>query len=157
MRESFTAGLCAVLLAGASSAVFANSSPMKDLAGRWSGGGQITLSNGETEQLKCVATYQVSGSSVRQALRCASASYKIDSVANLSIQGSSVSGDWTENTYSTSGGITGRTTTSGFNLSISGPTFSAAMQVSTTACRQSIHISPSGLNVSRISLSLGKC
>jgi opacity protein-like surface antigen len=144
--------VASLFLAGAAVA-----NPTKDLAGRWTGGGQITLSGGGTEQLKCVATYQVSGSSVRQALRCASSSYKIDSVANLSISGSSVSGDWSENTYSASGGVSGRTTASGFNLSIRGPTFGAAMQVSTGACRQSIYITPSGLDVSRISLSLGKC
>ena len=32
---------------------------VKDLAGRWSGWGSVKLSNGATEQVKCVATYFV--------------------------------------------------------------------------------------------------
>lgn len=136
-----------------------NANPTKDLAGRWTGGGQITLSGGGSESVKCIATYQVSGggNTVRQALRCASASYKIDAVANLSINGSNVSGDWEERTYSTTGGIGGRVTPSGYNLNISGPTFSAAMQVSAQGCKQSIFITPRGFDISRISLNLGKC
>lgn len=139
--------------------VGATANPAKDLAGRWTGGGQITLSGGSSEAVKCVATYQVSGggNSVRQALRCASASYKIDSVANLSISGNKVSGDWEERTYSASGDIGGRVTPGGYNLHISGPAFSAAMQVSAAGCKQSIFITPQGFDISRISLSLGKC
>ena len=93
----------------------ATANPAKDLAGRWTGGGQIQLAGGGSEAVKCVATYQVSGggNTIRQALRCASASYKIDAVANLAIKGSSVSGDWEERTYSTTGGIGGRVTPGG--------------------------------------------
>ncbi|MFM9941609.1 MAG: hypothetical protein ACKVP7_19155 [Hyphomicrobiaceae bacterium] len=149
--------LATVAVAAASFGTLAN--PSKDLAGRWTGGGQITLSGGGSEAVKCIATYQVSngGNGIRQALRCASSSYKIDAVANLTISGSSVSGDWEERTYSTTGGIGGRVTPGGYNLNISGPTFSAAMQVSASGCKQSIFITPKGFDISRISLSLSKC
>ena len=140
-------------------ATAALANPTNDLAGRWSGGGQVTLANGQTETLKCVATYTVSGGGkeVRQGLRCASTSYKIDAVANLDISGNSVSGNWEERTYSATGNITGRMTAGGFTLSISGGLFSASMQVSVSGCKQSIFITPQGLEISRITISLGKC
>jgi hypothetical protein len=158
MRTSIARLLIAMPAAALlASAALAN--PAKELAGRWSGSGQITLKGGGTEAVRCVATYQVSGggSSVRQALRCASASYKIDAIANFSISGGTVSGEWQEQTYSTSGRISGRVTASGFNLTLSGPTFAASMQVSSSGCRQSIFITPSGLDVARISIGLGRC
>lgn len=148
----------AAAVAGAA-ALGAMANPSQELAGRWTGGGQITLSSGGSEALKCIATYQVSGggTTIRQALRCASTSYKIDAVANLTISGSSVSGDWEERTYSTTGSIGGRVTPGGYNLAISGPTFSASMQVSAAGCKQSIFITPKGFDISRISLNLSKC
>jgi hypothetical protein len=42
-------------------------------------------------------------------------------------------------------------------LSIKGPTFSAAMSVEHTTCKQSIEIEPTGVDVSRIKIGLGKC
>ena len=131
--------------------------PVTDLPGRWAGFGSIKMSSGETEQMRCVATYFVEGSGVKQNLRCASAGYKIDATANLTIANGQVSGDWEEKVWSQTGSISGRMVDNGFNLTINGPGFTAALAMTTTNCKQSLSITPRGYEVSSISMSLGKC
>ncbi|MFM9849962.1 MAG: hypothetical protein ACKVP3_22755 [Hyphomicrobiaceae bacterium] len=132
--------------------------PLGELPGRWSGSGSIRLTNGTTETVKCVATYFVTGgANVTQNLRCASPGYKIDTKARLAIRGGQVTGNWEERQYAQTGAVTGRMTSNGFNLQISGTQFTAALQLTSTACKQSISISPKGFDISRISIGLGKC
>ncbi|KUO62816.1 MAG: hypothetical protein APF80_03825 [Alphaproteobacteria bacterium BRH_c36] len=130
-----------------------------DLAGRWSGWGSVKLTNGATEQVKCVATYFIekAGSTLDQNLRCASASYKIDAKANYSVTGSRVSGSWEERTHSAKGEVAGQVTDNHFKLLVKGDTFTANMTMSSSACKQSISITPQGLNVDSISIGLRKC
>jgi hypothetical protein len=131
---------------------------LQDMAGYWTGTGKIMLNNGNVENVKCVVTYKVTGSQLKQNLRCAGQGYSLNGSADLEIAPSgSVTGSWTENTYSAKGDVTGKTTDRGFSLSISGPNFTAAMDASTTACKQTLEIVPKGFDVSRISLGLGKC
>ena len=154
-RAAFSALGAGFLLTATAS----HSTPVSDLPGRWSGFGSITMSSGESEQMRCVATYFVegAGTSVKQNLRCASQGYKIDATANLTVADGRVSGSWEERTWSTTGSITGRVVASGFQLSIDGPGFTAAMAVDSGACKQSIHITPRGFEVAKITMSLGKC
>ena len=137
----------------------ASAATVNDLAGRWSGWGSITMANGSSEQVKCVATYFVEGggAQLKQNLRCASQSYKIDASAKLNHANGQLSGEWEEKTYAAVGSVAGRFHNSGFNLSIQGPSFSAAMAVTTTSCKQSISITPNGFDISRISIGLDKC
>lgn len=131
--------------------------PLGELPGRWSGSGSIRMANGTTQSVKCVATYFVAGATVTQNLRCASPSYKIDTKANLSVRGGQVTGNWEERQYAQTGAVSGRMTSNGFNLQISGAQFTAALQLTSTACKQSLSITPKGFDVSRISIGLGKC
>ena len=135
----------------------AKSIKLEEFSGYWSGVGVVTWSNGTTEQLKCVATYRPGADQLRQNQRCASQGYSISAAVELKFAGDAVAGTWEEKTYSANGAITGRLTDTGFLLSIKGPTFSAAMNVEHSACKQSIDIEPIGVDVSRIKIGLGKC
>ena len=130
---------------------------LEEFSGYWSGVGSVTWANGTTEQLKCVATYRPGADVLRQNLRCASQGYSISAAVELKFTGDAVAGTWEEKTYSANGAILGKLTDTGFLLSIKGPTFSAAMNVEHTACKQSIDIEPTGVDVSRIKIGLGKC
>lgn len=157
----YTAGGFGALLVAA--AIFmaapASAGVVEKLAGRWSGWGAIRLTNGTTEQVKCVATYFLKNSRRRvdQNLRCASASYKIDAKAAYLINGNAVTGTWEEQSHSAKGDVFGTVSGTGFQLTVRGDTFSAKMVLSSTACKQSINISPRGLNISNISIGLRKC
>ena len=133
--------------------------PLAELPGRWSGAGSIRLANGSSESIKCVATYFVSdgGAQLAQNLRCASQSYRIDVKARLAVRSTQVTGTWEERQYAQTGAVSGRMTSNGFNLQINGAHFSAALHLTSTACKQSISITPQGFDISRISIGLGKC
>jgi hypothetical protein len=145
-------GLCAMTWA-------AGASSIDELTGYWTGTGSVTLASGTTERVKCAVTYKVSdsGGQIKQTIRCASTDYSINALADLRVKGEQVSGSWEEKTYAATGQVTGRYTGSSFVLSIQGGSFTAAMNVTLSACKQSINISPQGLDVNRISIGLAKC
>ena len=131
---------------------------LDDIAGYWTGGGKVILANGSSETVKCVVTYKVTGAQLKQNVRCAGQGFSFNGTAELLVaNGGAVSGSWTENTYSANGDVIGKATDRGFSLSITGATFTAVMDVATSACKQSMGIVPKGLDVTRISLELGKC
>jgi hypothetical protein len=140
-------------------AAAALASPIEDMNGYWSGNGSVVLSNGNTERVKCSVFYKISegGTQIRQAMRCASADYKIDALAELRVNGEKVSGSWEEKTYSATGEVTGKFTDNNFVLSIKGANFTAAMNLSLSDCKQNISIAPQGLDVTKINIGLGKC
>jgi hypothetical protein len=129
----------------------------EEFSGYWTGAGEVTMGNGAIETLRCVATYRSTAQAIRQQLRCASPAYAISSTADLAIAGEAIKGTWEEKTYASNGEITGRVTDGGLSLSIRGPTFSAEMLVAHTACKQAIDITPVGVDVSKIRMTLGKC
>ncbi len=137
----------------------AGASPIGEMAGYWTGAGSVTLSSGNTERVKCAVIYKVSddGVQIKQNIRCASTDYSINASADLRVKGEQVSGSWEEKTYSATGEVTGRYNGTSLVLSIQGANFTAAMNVSLSACKQSINISPKGLDVNRISIGLAKC
>jgi len=130
--------------------------PIDGLAGYWSGNGSIALSNGKTERVKCQVFYKSEGSQIRQTMRCASADYNINSSADLHVKGGQVSGTWEEKTYAAKGDVTGRYGGGSFALSIQGASFSAVMNVALSNCRQSLNITPQGLDITRVSITLAK-
>jgi hypothetical protein len=131
--------------------------PTGELAGYWTGSGSVLLSNGKTERVKCNVIYKAAdGGGLRQTMRCASADYSINSLADLRIKGGQVSGSWEEKTYAAKGDVTGRYSGEAFALTIQGANFSAAMNVTLSSCKQSINISPQGLEVTRVTMALAK-
>jgi len=155
-RSAATATFCGLAALAWHAAIAA---PVDDLPGRWAGPGNITMSSGESEQMRCVATYFVEGggSNVKQNLRCASQGYKIDAVANFLVANGQVTGNWEERTWSNTGSIKGQVSQDGFKLTIDGSGFTAAMAVATSACKQSISITPRGYEIAKISMNLTKC
>jgi len=158
-KSSQTAATTRVLASGTASAGGAVAGPIEDMAGYWTGVGTVLLTSGSTERVKCVVIYRIgsSGTQIKQTMRCASTDYKIDSAAELRVNGEHVSGTWEEKTYSATGDVTGRYTGTSFVLSIKGQNFTAAMNVGLSSCKQSISITPQGLDVRRISMNLAKC
>ncbi|MFY9832513.1 MAG: hypothetical protein WAK66_07345 [Methylocystis sp.] len=133
--------------------------PFLGLAGHWSGGGAITLSDGSTERIHCRATYAVAatGAALNQTLGCASASYNLRVNANVVSNGGGVSGSWSEATHSVSGSISGRANSSDIQAYVSGAGFVASIGIRTHGGGQSVTIRPqSGTDVRAVSVSLRK-
>lgn len=133
--------------------------PFAGLAGYWSGGGAITLSNGSSERIRCKATYAVhaSGRAMNQSLRCASDSYRLEISSNILTEGGAVSGSWSEATRNVSGTISGRATGAAIQVRVSGGAFTASLDVRTHGNSQSVTIRPhGGTDVTDVSITLRK-
>lgn len=133
-------------------------SPFSALTGTWSGGGQVRLTGGQSESIRCRAYYsqKSGGSAVGLALRCASTSHKIDMRANLEAKGDSVSGTWEERTFNAVGNVAGKATPTRMNLAISGGGLSGSLSITTSGGSQSIRISTEGVGFSGLTMRLSK-
>jgi hypothetical protein len=143
-----------VLLATGVSAQAA--SPFGDLNGSWSGSGRIKLEDGKTEGLKCKAYYlpKGNGAELGLALRCASASNKIELRANLASSGNRVSGSWEERAFNAAGTVSGSASDNRINLSINGGGFNGSMAVTTTGKSQVISVSTQGIALRGVNVNL---
>jgi hypothetical protein len=155
-----TTPLPAALLAAAllSSTALAASGPFANLAGAWSGGGTLTMANGETERLRCRATYNVgnAGTDLRLSLRCASQSYNFDLGSAVVYQGGRISGTWSEASRNASGTVSGRATADHVEAAASGQSFSANLSLTTRGNRQTVSIRAPGTDISGVSLALSR-
>ncbi len=152
-------GAVAAALALACPSGAAHADVVADIEGRWSGWGSIVMAGGASEQVRCVVHYAAGdgGGTLRQSLKCASASTRVDAEAELKLSGGEISGTWSEHTHKAEGSVRGRASDAGLNLTIEGDRFSAAMAVTTAGCKQSITIAPTGIDVARVSIALTKC
>ncbi len=136
----------------------AESGPFSALAGSWSGGGEVNMSDGSTDRLRCRATYKIGGggTSATLNLRCASDSYNFDLTGNVRSQGGTVSGTWTEATRGIGGTVSGSAASNGISLQVIGPTFAAGLALSVTGNKQAISISAPASDIRSASISLTK-
>jgi hypothetical protein len=119
-------------------AAHAQSGPFAGMAGRWSGGGSVTLDDGSTERIRCRATYAVEGPQMGLTLTCASDSYKFDLGGRVIAQGGALSGTWSESSRNVTGNLQGRGGNGSFQVVASGPGFNASISLTTRGNRQSI-------------------
>ncbi|MGH6847391.1 MAG: hypothetical protein ACREC0_08110 [Methylocella sp.] len=133
--------------------------PFLGLSGHWSGAGTVTMANGATERIRCKAAYAVdaTGKALRQTLRCASDSYRLDISSNVISEGGSLSGSWAEVARGVSGNITGRASGAEIVANVAAAGFAARLDVRTQGDKQSVTIRPQGgAEVSAVSISLRK-
>jgi hypothetical protein len=89
-----TALLFASLSLAGGAALAAPASPFLAMAGTWAGGGVLSTTDGQQEQLRCRASYDVGGAGdqLRLNLTCASASYKFDLASEVEYRGGAIRG-----------------------------------------------------------------
>jgi hypothetical protein len=131
----------AVLFGSAVSALpaQAQSGPFAGMAGRWAGGGTVTLDDGSTERIRCRAIYAVAGPEMKLTLTCASDSYRFNLDARVVAEaGGVVSGSWSESSRNISGTLQGRGGNGNFQVVASTAGFNASIALATRGARQSI-------------------
>ncbi len=120
-------------------------SPFGDLAGWWGGRGRIRFTDGKTEDVRCRATYFVEGegNALRQTIRCASQSGKIELKSAVRHAEGAISGEWSEEVYNVRGELNGSVTPHGFRVGVQstdGGTLSANMDIIVKDTRQMVEI-----------------
>jgi hypothetical protein len=88
------------------------------ISGAWNGSGTVSLPSGNTEKVRCRATFSQSGANATMNATCASPSTKVTQSAALTrVSGNKFAGDFTNAEYGISGSI--RVTVNGNSLSAS--------------------------------------
>ena len=110
------------------------------------------------ERLRCRAHYDVGGggSTLAQNLTCASDSYKFNVVSNVREEGGQISGTWSETSRGADGRITGRITPTQISAQVNGVGFSARIGIAARGGRQSVTISPTGTDITNVSVTMSK-
>ena len=155
LSKGLGAGALLVALSLAGTASYAAVSPFRAMAGSWSGGGTISMADGQQERLRCRASYDVDGDELHLNLRCASESYNFDLASNVEYRGGAVSGEWTEASRNASGTLEGRAAGDRIEVAATGQSFSANLSLTTHGNRQTVSIRPAeGTEIRAVSLAL---
>lgn len=151
------AGAAALWLLGAATATRAEG-PFAGLTGTWRGAAEVRLQSGSSETLKCFAYYtpKSTGAELGLAIRCASASNKIELRAQLTAQAGKVSGRWEERTYNAAGDVTGQAQEGRLMLTIEGGAFRGSMAVRTNGPNQSVSIKTEGIALQGVNINLSR-
>ncbi len=135
--------------------VHAQAGPFTGMAGRWAGGGSVTLDDGSSERLRCRTSEGVGagGNALNIQLTCASDSYKFDLAGHVVADHGALTGTWSEASRNINGTLEGRGGGGNFEVTAAAAGFVAGLSISTRGNRQSIAIrSQSGFRGANISL-----
>lgn len=148
----------ALLVAALLSPLPAHAGPFSALAGAWSGGGTLTMADGNTERLRCRASYDVrdAGTDLKLILRCASESYNFELGSAVIAHGDRISGTWSEATRNASGLVSGSASADRIEASAKGESFSANLSLTTKGNRQTVSIRSQGTDIAGVSLALNR-
>jgi hypothetical protein len=130
----------AVWLSASSSGFAQRAGPFVRLAGSWSGGGTIDLSDGKRERIRCRAAYDAQSRNLELSIRCASDSYNFDLRGSITLASNTVTGSWSEATHGISGDVSGRASGDHIYVLARSPSFTATMSLVTHGSRQSVVI-----------------
>jgi hypothetical protein len=148
----------AALLTGAVSLPAFPAGPFEALAGSWSGAGTVRPQGGSAERIRCNATYRPQGANeVSAHLRCASDSYNFDLSGQISTDGNSLHGQWTENSRGVGGTVEGTIHGDRMQVHIDSAGFAADMGITTRGKQQSVSMDSHGAGqVVRGSISMSR-
>jgi len=130
--------------------------PFDILLGTWTGSGELALEGGKWESIKCNAYYTGGGRKLGVAVRCASASYRVEIRSKLSRAGDKISGTWEERTYNAAGSVSGRTLGDRLDILIRNGGFSGTMSISYDGSHQTVKISTEGINLKGVKMTLSR-
>jgi hypothetical protein len=126
----------------AQSAPASLSKVLADLPGRWTGDGRLGFKDGKMETVSCRATYFAADDvpGLKQTIRCASPSGKIELKSRLEESDGVLKGEWSEEMYNLKGELTGKVNERGLVVSVKGSDLDANMDVIVKGNRQIVEI-----------------
>jgi hypothetical protein len=132
--------------------------PFAAIAGNWTGGGIIMLTNDIKETLRCRATHAFTqaSSSLSLNIKCASDNYKFELTSNVVERRGVISGKWSEASYKVSGNITGRVAGNRITAVAQGDSFTSPITLTTTNNRQTVSMTPERTYVISVQMALNR-
>jgi hypothetical protein len=115
---------------------------LANLPGRWTGEGRLGFKDGKAETVTCRATYLAATDApgLKQNIRCASPSGKIELKSRLEDKDGVLTGEWSEEIYNLKGELNGKTTERGLIVTVKGADLDANMDVIVKDNRQIVEI-----------------
>ena len=140
------AALGAALMLSTGASHGQSGAPFAGFDGAWSGNGTVTLSDGNTEHIRCKADYKVNttGLNLKQNLHCASDSYKFDLSSDVTSNGDRISGNWSEASRNIFGNLQGTAGGGRIEVFVEANGFSANLTLLTSGNKQTVSISSKG-------------
>lgn len=134
----------------------AQTGPFAHLVGAWAGSGQILVADGNSERIRCRATYKIeeTGSALNQILRCASDSYRFDLTTTVTASGNTLSGIWSESSRNVNGTLGGRISGDEISALVEANGFSASLTMQTRGNRQVIAIRSQNTDLRGVDITL---
>jgi hypothetical protein len=139
-RLTFAAVAFFMTFAAASTGYAQSSGPYAGMAGKWAGGGTVTLDDGSSERIRCRAIYDVAGARMDMSLTCASDAYRFNLTANVVDQGGTIVGQWSETSRNITGSLSGRGAGGNFQVTAVTAGFNANIALRTAGNKQSVSI-----------------
>jgi hypothetical protein len=145
------ASVAAALMVGTGSAAMAGA--FDGLAGKWSGTGVVTYSDGTKERLQCTVKYeQNEPDAVTQALSCTSDSYNFKINAYYKSATGGLVGHWSELVNQVSGSLNGTVSNGHIAGNLHGPGFQARVSVDTKGNQQSVTVVTADQKISQVAI-----
>ncbi len=118
------------------------SGALAGLPGLWTGQGRLGFKDGKAETVTCRATYFAAADApgLKQTIRCASPSGKIELKSRLEEKDGALSGEWSEEMYNLKGALQGKVTERGLVVTVKGDDLNANMDVIVKDNRQIVEI-----------------
>lgn len=128
------------------------------LPGRWMGKGLLGFKDGKRESVTCRVTYFVSDdrNGLKQNIRCASPSGKVEVKSEVKNDGGKLSGTWSELIYNLTGELTGEVTAKGLRVYVKAPDLNASMDVIVKGTKQIVEINFNSATLIGMTLVLDK-
>jgi len=132
--------------------------PFAAIAGNWSGGGTISLTNDINEKLRCRAhhSFRQNNGSLALSIRCASDNYKFELTSDVVERRGQISGQWSEAAYKASGTISGRVAGNRIVAVARSDSLTTDVSVTTNGNRQTIVITPEKTYVIKVQIALAR-
>jgi hypothetical protein len=130
--------------------------PFAAIAGSWSGGGTLSLTNGTRERLRCRARHAVGdgGRSLSLSIRCASDSYRFELSSDVVHRRGRIFGRWSESANGLSGTVSGSASSGRIRALATGGNFTAGLAITTHGSRQTVSITPRGTFIAGVHVAL---
>jgi hypothetical protein len=143
---------------GVAAASAAHGNVFAGMAGTWSGGGSISLTNDINERLRCRAhhTFHAGNNSLVLNIRCASDNYKFELASDVVERRGQISGRWSEATYKAAGTISGRVAGNRIVAVAQSDSLTTSLSVTTSGNRQTIIITPERTYVIKVQITLAR-
>ena len=132
--------------------------PFAAIAGNWTGGGVIMLTNDIKENLRCRANHSFAqaSSSLSLSIKCSSDNYRFELTSNVVERRGQISGKWSEASYNVSGSINGRVAGNRITAVAQGDKFTSPITLTTTGNRQTVSLTPERTYVISVQIALNR-